>query len=215
MSDSPEQRPTGVPGNDAVTATTGSADGRRLSGWCDLPGSRLAPSIARRWVAAMLDSWHLTLPAADLATIAELTSELVTNAVQHAEPGPSGDQEIRVNVRVDYGMVWLAVCDRDPTLPVRRTPDFVAECGRGLFLVDAQADQWGFVRYHGGKYVWFGLEYPGRAHRPATGRPELIVAVAPEPPASPDPSAPPSTEEDPVCLPSPFPMSSTAPDRIG
>ncbi|GAA4614838.1 hypothetical protein GCM10023195_65000 [Actinoallomurus liliacearum] len=204
-----------------MAATSDPGNGRRLSGWCDLPGSRLAPSIARRWVAAMLDSWDLALPADDRATVAELTSELVTNAVQHANPGPAGDQEIRVNVRVAYGMVWLTVCDRDPTLPVRRTPDFVAECGRGLFLVDAQADQWGFVRYHGGKYVWFGMKYPARAGRSTARRPELIVAVAPEPPVvpepsvSPDPSVPPSTEQDPVCLPSPFPMPSAAPDRIG
>lgn len=200
-----------------MTAVRTPAAGRRLSSWCDLPGSPLAPSIARRWVAAMLDSWNLSLSGADRATIVELTSELVTNAVQHAEPDPYGDQDVKVNVRVDYGMVWLAVCDRDPTLPTQRAPDFVAESGRGLFLVDAQADQWGFVRYSGGKYVWFGLECVDDTPQATRARPDLTMAASPSslpssPTSSPPPSSP-SPKEHPVCPPSPSRTTSTAPGR--
>ncbi|MFI7638074.1 ATP-binding protein [Nonomuraea sp. NPDC049400] len=131
---------------------------RLLSRWCDLPCSPIASSIARHWVSAMLASWDLSLSPADEATIAELTSELVTNAVQHAAPPADGCSDIRINVRVGSATIWLAVCDHDPTLPTRRDPDFLAESGRGLFLVDAQADRWGAVQHENGKYVWFSME---------------------------------------------------------
>jgi len=69
-----------------------------LSAWCDLPTSPLAPSVARRWVAAMLGSWSVRPPLPDEATIAELTSELVTNAVQHAKHGPCDISGIKINL---------------------------------------------------------------------------------------------------------------------
>ncbi|NBE93371.1 ATP-binding protein, partial [Nonomuraea sp. K271] len=46
-------------------------------------------------------------------------------------------------------------------LPTRRAPDFFAESGRGLFLVEAQADRWGAVQHKNGKYVWFTLQCHG------------------------------------------------------
>lgn len=141
---------------------------RLLSCWCDLPSSPIASGLARRWVSAMLASWELPLSPTHEATISELTSELVTNAVQHAAvPArtPSGTKtpEIRINVRAGGATIWLAVCDHDRTLPIRRAPDFLAESGRGLFLVEAQADQWGAVQHENGKYVWFSLECLGGA----------------------------------------------------
>ncbi|GII77128.1 ATP-binding protein [Sphaerisporangium rufum] len=129
----------------------------RLSAWCDLPGDRSAPALARRWVTAMLASWDLGLSSGERATIVGLTSELVTNAVQHAVPAPGSPAGVRVTVRAGRGVVWLAVCDPDPTPPAVREPDFLAESGRGLYLVQAQADRWGSVPHAGGKYVWFSL----------------------------------------------------------
>jgi anti-sigma regulatory factor (Ser/Thr protein kinase) len=130
---------------------------KQLSHWRDLPRAPMASSIARRWVSALFTSWDLRLSADNEATIAELTSELVTNAVQHAAPAAHGGSGIRINVRAGCAVVWLAVCDPDPTLPKRCSPDFFAESGRGLFLVEAQADRWGAVQHDDGKYVWFSL----------------------------------------------------------
>ncbi|MEV4115527.1 ATP-binding protein [Nonomuraea sp. NPDC049695] len=162
---------------------------RLLSRWCDLPRSPIASSIARRWVSAMLASWDLSLSPADEATIAELTSELVTNAVQHAVTPAWGSSDIRINVRAGDVTIWVAVCDHDPTLPTRRAPDFLAESGRGLFLVDAQADQWGAVPHENGKYVWFSLECLGG-----------IDAT--------------NAKEDSPCPPSSFPTTSSVRGRI-
>ncbi|MGV9376800.1 ATP-binding protein [Nonomuraea sp. NPDC003707] len=177
---------------------------RLLSRWCDLPRSPIASSIARRWVSTMLASWDLPLSPAHEATIAELTSELVTNAVQHAVPPACGSPDIRINVRVGGATIWLAVCDHDPTLPTRRAPDFLAESGRGLFLVEAQADQWGTVQHANGKYVWFSLDCVG-----GTGR----AGEMPPATASGDCSASDATnaKENPSCPPSSFPMTSSVP----
>ncbi|MEV6032829.1 ATP-binding protein [Nonomuraea sp. NPDC052116] len=171
---------------------------RLLSRWCDLPRSPIASSIARRWVSAMLASWDLPLSPAREATIAELTSELVTNAVQHAVPPARGSCDIRINVRVGGAIIWLAVCDHDPTLPTQRAPDFLAESGRGLFLVEAQADQWGAVQHENGKYVWFSLECLDGTRR-----------AGETPPAD----HPASAKENPSCPPSPFPTTSSARGR--
>jgi anti-sigma regulatory factor (Ser/Thr protein kinase) len=179
---------------------------RRLSGWCDLPCSPIASSIARRWVSAMLASWDLSLCAAVEATIMELTSELVTNAVQHAAPPARGPSDIRINVRAGNTTVWLAVCDSDPTLPTQRAPDFLAESGRGLFLVEAQADQWGAVPHEAGKYVWFSLECLGDARRAGEVPPGGTFAER-------SPSGATNTKENPPCPPSFFPTTSTAPGR--
>ncbi|GLW05733.1 hypothetical protein Misp01_08630 [Microtetraspora sp. NBRC 13810] len=173
--------------------------GRQLSRWCDLPCSPVASSVARRWVTAMLASWDLRLNAADEATIAELTSELVTNAVQHAAPAARDVSGIRINVRAGSSVVWLAVCDPDPTLPRPRTPDFFAESGRGLFLVEAQADQWGAVRCGDGKYVWFSLACLGGVGEPFFADRSSTGVL--------------NTKENPPCPPSSYPTMSAVPGR--
>jgi pimeloyl-ACP methyl ester carboxylesterase/anti-sigma regulatory factor (Ser/Thr protein kinase) len=133
-----------------------------LSGWRGLPDSLLAPSTARRWVCETLASWGVCLSPAEAATIAELTSELVSNAVLHAVAPTGGERHFRISIRVDVDTVRLEVYDPDPTMPGLRSPDWVAESGRGMFLVDAQADQWGAVPHQGGKYVWFSMKCPAR-----------------------------------------------------
>ncbi|WP_433431903.1 ATP-binding protein [Nonomuraea sp. CA-141351] len=174
---------------------------RLLSRWCDLPRSPIASSIARRWVSAMLASWDAPLSPADEATIAELTSELVTNAVQHAVPPSHGSSDIRINVRVGGSTIWLAVCDHDPTLPTRRAPDFLAESGRGLFLVEAQADQWGAVQHENGKYVWFSLECLDGTPWAGEQTPTATASGAT------------NAKENPSCPPSSFPTTSSVPGR--
>ncbi|GAA3838585.1 hypothetical protein GCM10022226_71080 [Sphaerisporangium flaviroseum] len=188
-----------------MNAATG-AEERQRSSWCDLPGSRLAPSIARRWVSAILGYWNIRLSPSHEATIAELTSELVTNAVQHAAPTACDGHGIRINVRAERGTVWLAVCDPDPTLPTRRTLDQLTESGRGLFLVAAQADQWGAVQCEGGKYVWFSVECHGGAQcMDAASSPGVPLGFT---------SGVMNPKENPPCPPSFFPTTSTAPGRI-
>lgn len=174
------------------------------SAWCDLPISPLAPSVARRWVSAMLGSWGLRPPPPDEATLAELTSELVTNAVQHAKHHPCDGHGFKINLTEVHGKVRLAVHDPDPTLPTPQTPDYAAQSGRGLFLVDVQADQWGAVQYEDGKYVWFSLDcHTGEAGADAPSPSSTLTAS----------HSTASSKENPVCPPSSSPTTSTAQGR--
>ena len=88
-------------------------------------------------------------PVVDTAEL--LVSELVTNAVRHAAT-PSElmvayfDETLRVHVADD---------DRSP--PQLAQPDWSAEGGRGLLLVDVLADRWGWQPTPNGKRVWFEM----------------------------------------------------------
>jgi anti-sigma regulatory factor (Ser/Thr protein kinase) len=77
-----------------------------------------------------------------------IVSELVTNSVLWAPQQPC-----LVIVRVGGGHPVIEVHDGSSELPKRCEPDFVAEHGRGLHLVDALCAQWECVRSGNGKAV--------------------------------------------------------------
>ena len=104
-------------------------------------------------------------------------SELVTNAVVHA----GTDLELRIDIGPD--LARIEVIDHGIGSPIRYgDPAEAREDGRGVFLLDALAQEWGTRHFAGGKAVWFVL---GVAERIAP-RP---TAVRPPQPASP-PSPP-------------------------
>ena len=98
---------------------------------------------AREFVASTLEDWGWT---EHVATAVLLTSELVTNAVIHAE------SDIAVTVRGEQSL-RVEVSDESPeqVSPVRLGD------GRGLRLVDALAASWGVSPQRRGKVVWFEL----------------------------------------------------------
>jgi anti-sigma regulatory factor (Ser/Thr protein kinase) len=90
-----------------------------------------------------------------------LTSELVSNAVRHAELDPS--QEIVVRIVAD-GYVRVEVADQGPAFEADLRRPGSGSGGWGLFLVDAVATSWGVEREGSGKRVWFevGARRSGR-----------------------------------------------------
>jgi two-component sensor histidine kinase len=87
---------------------------------------------------------------ADTAEV--LTSELVTNAVRHAD----GDR-VGVDLQAD-GEVRVAVSDQTQALPVLQQADASDTQGRGIAMVHQLARRWGVeLRAGGGKVVWFEL----------------------------------------------------------
>jgi DNA-binding NarL/FixJ family response regulator len=107
-------------------------------------------SAARRFVAGTLAEWELT----ELAdTITLLLSELVTNAIVHADAAPD------VTVRLLPDRVHVEVADARPeTVRAQETSDDeTSTSGRGLALVEALATDWGSVAVPGGKVVWFDV----------------------------------------------------------
>jgi PAS domain S-box-containing protein len=125
----------------AATATSASTD---------LPADVSAPTLGRRFVAAALEAlgWEAH---ADVAAL--LVSELVTNALVHAE-GP-----FRVNVEPTSGSVRVSVTDGSADAPAVLQPDADRLGGRGMFLVETLAARWGVLPMtSGGKAVWFELD---------------------------------------------------------
>ena len=81
-----------------------------------------------------------------------LTSEIVANAVTHART------EVTVEVQSRHGRARVAVHDGSAALPRLQVPGFDLRTGRGLAIVDALADDWGYWPVAGdGKVVWFEL----------------------------------------------------------
>ncbi|MFK0160715.1 ATP-binding protein [Streptomyces sp. NPDC090493] len=121
---------------------------------------------ARRLARQAMCAWGLDEHA---ETAALLISELVTNAIRHTPA-----RRVRVIVtRPAPGWVRVAAVDKAPSrLPHLRAVDADAESGRGLRLVDAFADRWGYdllgshpQRGPWGKSCWAELSVDG-ARRP-------------------------------------------------
>ncbi|WP_460303141.1 ATP-binding protein [Actinocorallia aurea] len=126
--------------------------GTRL-GVLRVPGELTAPGRVRRWVRGLLAQdrdW-----AGEGSEVVELlTSEVVTNAVQH---GPSGG-EIRVAVWRDGKRVRIECCDVGGGVPVAREAEEGDEDGRGLMLLDGLAREWGSRTDPDGTSVWFEVD---------------------------------------------------------
>lgn len=78
-------------------------------------------------------------------------SELVTNAIEHAEP-PAG-----LRIAVDDERIRIEVEDSTEQLPALRHPDETSVRGRGMLIVQRCSDRWGIVARPGGKTVWCEL----------------------------------------------------------
>lgn len=89
----------------------------------------------------------------DVADVAELlASEVVTNAVLHAR-----SDCLQVVVEVTSDELVVSVADSDSCRPTMRQPSPDATRGRGLYLLDSLAKQWGVIEWPDGKAVWFTL----------------------------------------------------------
>ena len=122
--------------------------------------------LRRSLKAAGLD--HLVDDALLLAT------ELVTNAVVHA--GTS----IELRIDTSEGGLRLEVLDASPgsSPVVRDKPESAREGGRGMFLLDALAEEWGTTHTRTGKSVWFRL---GPGSRPQVRAAPAVAAPADDP----------------------------------
>ncbi len=90
----------------------------------------------------------------DAATL--LTSELVTNAIQHTASGSLDGSVTIVVVDVPDGVLIEVIDDGSGGTPVVKG-DLLAADGHGLYLVQQLAVQWGYLRDPAGTTVWFHL----------------------------------------------------------
>src|SRR5580693_2826354 len=135
-----------------ATEDLASMAGAAVLGSLTIPGRPEHVREARAFVAKALGELH---PSRDSAVL--LTSELVTNAVMHSSSRSHGGTVTVVIAESDDGIrIEVADAGSDLSAPVVRG-DIYASDGHGLFLVQALADQWGYVRGEAGSTVWFWL----------------------------------------------------------
>ena len=129
-----------------------------VASWEAVASAEVVPRL-RHHARHQLAEWGL----AELADDVELVlSELLANVVLHA-PGP-----VTVSLTADDGVVRLEVADAGAAMPAPRLAREAGTTGRGLGLVTALTESWGFgPRPDGvaGKLVWcrFGPE-PREVH---------------------------------------------------
>jgi len=113
--------------------------------------SAIAP--ARHWARARLSEVGIDDGRLDLLVL--LVSELVTNAVAHADP------PVVLRVHVDDERTRVEVTDGMRDVPVVRDPPPTALGGRGVMFVDRLSSSWGTSEEDGeaAKAVWFELRH--------------------------------------------------------
>jgi anti-sigma regulatory factor (Ser/Thr protein kinase) len=133
-----------------------------------LAGADASAAAARRLAAEALDAAGNCPAAHDAAAV---VSELTANAVRHTRSGRGG--EVRVTVASAPGK-WVLILvgddgpDESGTLPaIPAQPSASAESGRGLLMVTALSDAYGYA----GGLSWAVLSWEGPPTRPwgATG----------------------------------------------
>src|ERR1700760_3688115 len=129
-----------------------------------IPGRPEQVGLARGFVARALATSQVRADV-DAATL--LTSEIVTNAVQHTRSGADGGTVTIVVIAVARGVLVEIIDAGAASAPVVKGDLYAAE-GHGLFLVQNMATEWGYQRDEAGTTVWFHLpvtHQPGPADR--------------------------------------------------
>jgi anti-sigma regulatory factor (Ser/Thr protein kinase) len=134
------------------------------SDWWDSPAVAACPlgigaqsaRLARKFTRSTLSDWGLSTLVDDAEAI---VGEFVANAISHAARSAAGAgphvQQVGLRLLRRTGEVMCAVLDPSDLAPVLRMPNRNDEAGRGLQMVDALSDVWGWSPVTGrGKAVW-------------------------------------------------------------
>lgn len=114
----------------------------------EFPAGFAAAELARHRTADALAAWGFDHFLADAILV---VSELVTNAVMHAE-SPAA-----VRLRCDAATLWIGVSDDRPGVLAIREWHRDDKGGLGLRLVEALAQEWHVEPNDHGKTVWCQL----------------------------------------------------------
>ena len=138
----------------ATAAATATAYGPRIA-TRTLGVEAGSVRTARDFTTASLLRWGTAERSQDIAIV---VSELLTNALRHARPG-SGEirprQPIRLGLLQPGPCILCAVADPSKAAPAPRRTGSLAETGRGLHIICALSDQWGYTTPSDiGKVVW-------------------------------------------------------------
>ncbi|MEU3489695.1 SpoIIE family protein phosphatase [Streptomyces massasporeus] len=126
-----------------LLARTRALDARQVATWA-VPADPAAVAQTRKDVVEQLERWGLS----DAVFVTELVvSELVTNAIRHAEP------PFQLRLIHDSTLI-CEVSDGGNTAPHLRRARTYDEGGRGLLLVAQLTERWGTRQSAVGKTIW-------------------------------------------------------------
>jgi len=131
--------------DDAATAPQLAADAQ-------MPHRVDSVPAARSFLAKLLDGWGVADQVIDDASL--MTTELMANAVEH------GSGVVHLEIAVDDdGLLRVGVHDDAVELPVMNDATETSLDGRGIWLVQSIARDWGSDASgeEPGKTVWFEL----------------------------------------------------------
>jgi anti-sigma regulatory factor (Ser/Thr protein kinase) len=106
---------------------------------------------ARAFLTRLLAGWDIADEVIDDASL--LTTELISNAVEH------GTGAVDLDITVHGGLLRIGVHDDAAQLPVVQDAEDSESSGRGIWLVQSMARDWGSDPSGAGpgKTVWFEL----------------------------------------------------------
>jgi two-component sensor histidine kinase len=121
-----------------------------------------ATSAARVRQAMLADLASRSIGDDSADEVVLVASELVGNAIRHTPTSSSG--ELTVSWQLGRRAVTVQVSDASRTGPVPRHAADDEPGGRGLAIVDALAEDWGYDAHSSGKHVWarVPVRAPGR-----------------------------------------------------
>lgn len=127
-----------------------------LLGCLTIPGRPEQVAAVRAFTARTLGEDNACTDTAVL-----LTSELVTNSLQHSHSGRDGGSITVTLIAIPGGIRAEVIDDGGMTVPTLRrgrvgSPD-LTEAGRGLQLVQMLAARWNYSRDEAGTVTWFEL----------------------------------------------------------
>lgn len=123
---------------------------------CALNDDPQVTADARDFTRTTLDGWEMG-PLVDNAVV--VVSELLSNALRYGLTGPRGrtlsPHPVWLGMLRRGSAVLCAVSDPGGNVPVVKEPDYFAESGRGLHVIDTLSESWGWTTPdHAGKAVW-------------------------------------------------------------
>ncbi|MEU5881108.1 ATP-binding protein [Spirillospora sp. NPDC047279] len=125
-----------------------------------LPHAPSSVAIARKRLSSDLVATGVFEAVVDDASV--IISELLSNALRHARPLPSG--QLRVTWSCKGDLLEVAVSDGGATTEPRRGPGTLSSLGgRGLGIVEALSEGWGVRHEDGATTVWARIRAPHSA----------------------------------------------------
>ncbi|MDL4773576.1 MULTISPECIES: ATP-binding protein [Thermomonosporaceae] len=142
-----------------------------------LPHAPSSVAVARKRLSSELVASGVFESVVDDASV--IISELLSNALRHARPLPSG--QIRVSWTRRDDLLEVEVSDGGAMTEPRRGPGTLSSLGgRGLGIVEALSEGWGVRHDNGSTTVWAVLRAPHLAGANGSMPPSAAHAVLPE-----------------------------------